>query len=107
MLHLPTFEQLRQYVRQILCTRADLDAGTPMLERTIRRKGKPCGVEFTLLAGRSVRLSAIWETLEGRILFYSQDLERFLVVPVRGPADEQIETREVQQVQIASMWRGK
>lgn len=107
MVQLPTFEELKQFVRSVLCQRADLDSLTPILETTLFRKGQPCGIEYTLLGARSVRLSAIWETLEDRLLFYDQNLERFQVTAVKGPGIDGIEGRVKEEVQVTSMWRGK
>lgn len=86
MLRLPTHAELRLYVRTVLAGRADLDVATPLVQRLLRRQGEPCGVEYTLLAGKSVRLSAIWDAVRGQVYFYDQNLERFQVSRVQGPA---------------------
>ncbi|MFO0944479.1 MAG: hypothetical protein U1D30_00815 [Planctomycetota bacterium] len=107
MVHLPTFEDLKSYVRNVLCDHADLDLLTPLMESTLWNRGQPCGIEYTLLAPRSVRLSAIWSTRENRLLFYDQDLERFRVTPVAGPDPNEILSRPKEELQIKSMWKGK
>lgn len=107
MLQLPTFEDLRRYVRETLCARADLDQLTPLLESTLWHRGQPCGIEYTLLAPRSVRLSAIWSSRENRVLFYDQNLERFEVIPVAGPASDEIPSRTREACPVNSLWKGK
>ena len=107
MIHLPTFEDLKDFVRNVLCTRADLDLFTPMLESTIFRRDRPCGIEYTLLAPRSIRLSAIWEAVEDRVLFYDQDLIRFQISEVEGPSPQGILNRPREQVAVRSLWKGK
>lgn len=107
MLYLPTFELLRDHVRQVLCTKADLELATPMLEATIFQRGQPCGIEYTLLGPRSVRLSAIWETVQKRLLFFDQELTRFQTAQVQGPDPTTILDRPRERLQVKSIWKGK
>lgn len=107
MVHLPDLIELKGYVRNVLCARADLESGTPLLESHLLRRGKPCGLEYTLLAPRAVRLSAVWDGLASRVFFYDQDLERFQTTDVAGPTLAQLGSHELERVQIKSMWRGK
>lgn len=107
MLELPTFEELRDFVHRTLCARAELDLSTPLLEAPLYRRGKVCGAEFTLLGARSCRLSAIWETIEGRILFYDQLLQRFQVSLVRGPQPEEVLQQPRQEFAVRSIWKGR
>jgi hypothetical protein len=106
MVKLASYSDLVDYVRRVLCGRADVCLETPLLACTLRRGQFRCGVEFTLLAPRSVRLSAIWEARTNRVLFYDQDLERFLVARIAGVSVEHIPVSEAHPA-VASMWRGK
>lgn len=107
MIKLPTFDALRDYVRSVLCQEADLELSTPMLEAALIRSGRHCGLEFILVGPRSVRLSSIWDALGGKILFYDQDLVRFLVTAVEGPNPTDIADRPREELQTASVWKGK
>ncbi len=84
------FEDLEEFVREILCRRADLDHSTPMVRHYLHRQSRLCAVEFTLVAPRAVRLSAIWDLRAARVLFYDQNLERFQVETVTGLSVEHI-----------------
>lgn len=106
MVRFAEYDQLEDYVRSVLCQHADFDLATPLLPMVINKRGKPCGVEFTLVAPRSVRLSAIWEAQSGRILFYDQNLERFQVTTIRGLTIDQL-PRQTEQHVVRSMWSGK
>lgn len=107
MVSIPTFEDLKEFVRNVLCHRADLDLLTPLMESTLWNRGEPCGIEYTLLAPRSVRLSAIWSSRENRLLFYDQNLDRFQVTPVAGPDPSQILTRDREELAVKTIWNGK
>ena len=106
MVRLTSFEELEGFVRDVLCSRADLDLSTPLFRNVLKRKGHPCGVEFTLVAPRSVRLSAIWESFSSRVLFYDQNLDRFQVSPVAGLSIEHLPMAE-ETVVLKSMWKGR
>lgn len=107
MLEIPTFEELKRYVKMVLCSRAGADSLAPLLEATLIRKGKACGIEYTLLPAKSVRLSAIWDTFDNRVLFYDQDLQRFMVTTVRGPDPATLDGRPVDAIATRSVWNGK
>ena len=106
MVRLTCFEDLEGWVRDVLCSRADLDSSTPLFRNVLKRKGRPCGVEFTLIAPRSVRLSAIWESFSNRVLFYDQNLDRFQVTPISGLSIEHLPV-ETQATALKSMWKGR
>lgn len=106
MVRLASYADLETYVRRVLCGQADVALDTSLLACPLRRGKYRCGMEFTLLAPRSVRLSAIWEARTNRILFYDQDLERFLIAQVAGLSVEHIPSVESSPV-VTSMWRGK
>jgi hypothetical protein len=69
---------LRDLVHRRLCDQEFLEPSVfPLTERILVRRGKPCGIFFSLHGPRSVRLTAIWETSGNRILFYNSAGERF------------------------------
>lgn len=66
-----TFEELRRYVAETLGKFESLKAEQfPLTEDVLFRSGKPCAIYFCLHGPRQVRLTAVWETDENRILFY-------------------------------------
>ena len=66
-----TFEELRGFVADTLGKIESLKAEHfPLTEDLLFRSGQPCGIYFCLHGPRQVRLSAVWETVENRILFY-------------------------------------
>jgi len=66
-----TVEQLRQFVAETLGKLESLKIDSfPLTEDVLFRAGEPCAVYFCLHGPRQVRLSALWETVENRILFY-------------------------------------
>lgn len=75
---LPTLEELRQHVMEILCARDRLDQEqTPFFQGVIRRAGRPCGLFFQVQGPRQVRMYALWAGEENRILFYDTTGQRF------------------------------
>jgi hypothetical protein len=67
-----TLEELRQYVAETLGKLESLSADRfPLTEDVLFRAGEPCAIYFCLHGPRQVRLSALWETDNNRILFYS------------------------------------
>jgi hypothetical protein len=73
-----TLDDLRHYVKNILCLENQLEIDAfPLTERTLIRANRPCGVMFCLHGPRAVKLSAIWETERNTVLFYDQTGERF------------------------------
>ena len=75
---LPTFEKLRQHIREILCSHDNLDPkATPLHQGVIKRSGRPCGLFFQLQGPRLLRAYAVWAGDENRILFYDSTGLRF------------------------------
>ncbi len=67
----PSLEELRSYVAEVLGTLESLKTDQFQLSQNIlMRAGKPCGIYFCLQGPRALRLSAIWETDQNSILFY-------------------------------------
>ena len=75
---LPSLDNLRRHVLEILCQHDRLDpAQTPLCQAVITRRGKPCGLFFQLRGPRMLRTYAVWACEENRILFYDSAGERF------------------------------
>ena len=77
MIEFATENELTEYVRDVLLRKGDFDESTPMIEATILRGSERVGSEYTLLAPRSMKLSAIWSLGESRIHFYDSEATRF------------------------------
>jgi hypothetical protein len=87
-LRLPTLDQLRDHVRQVLCRQDQLDPEqTPLDQTVILRSGRPCGLFFQVRGPRSVRTYAVWAGEEGRILFYDSQGQRFSQVRLSEAPD--------------------
>lgn len=68
---------LRRYVHERICQHNELEVDVfDLTERLLIRRGRPCGMFFCLHGPRSVKFTAIWETEQNRILFYSSSGER-------------------------------
>ena len=52
-------------------------------EMTLMRRGRDCGIQFSLDGPRSVRLGAIWASDQNVILFYDTQGQRYLKVALR------------------------
>jgi len=75
---IPHLNGLREYVYETICRHEQLELGAfQMTERILLRGGRPCGVHFCLHGPRSVKVTAIWETIRNTILFYGSTGERF------------------------------
>jgi hypothetical protein len=75
---LPTLVELTRHVLNRLCEPEHLDpTQTPLLQSTITRRGKPCGLFFQAQGPRLLKRYAIWAGDENRILFYNSSGERF------------------------------
>lgn len=77
--------QLRNYVHSTLCLQNDYEPDAfQVTERTLVRKGKPCGIYFCLHGPRSVKLTAIWETDKNTVLFYRSTGERIMTTRLKA-----------------------
>jgi hypothetical protein len=77
-LTLPNWEQLRDHVQRMLCDRDRIDfRQSSLVETTIYRSGRPCGVMFQLRGPRLVQTHAIWSADENRLLYYDSRGVRF------------------------------
>jgi hypothetical protein len=74
-------EELRTFVHQTLCERENLLIDqSPLTESPLTRRGRLCGLEFSVRGPRAVRLSAIWAADLNIVYFYDVRGERFLKV---------------------------
>ena len=85
MVSFPSLEDLREYVHYRLCRHADLITEAPLIEEQVQRKGQPCGISFVLIGPNSIRLSAIWDRIEDRLIFYDERFEKFDSMQIEGP----------------------
>jgi hypothetical protein len=73
-----TLDELRSYVKNILCLENQLEFDAfSLTERILIRADRPCGIMFCLHGPRGVKFSAIWETERNTVLFYGSTGERF------------------------------
>jgi hypothetical protein len=71
-------DELRTYVKNILCLHSQLEIDAfSLTERILIRTERPCGIFFCLRGPRGVTLTAIWETQRNTVLFYGSTGERF------------------------------
>jgi hypothetical protein len=75
---LPTPEDLRRHVLEVLCSHDQLDPKqTPLHQAVITRAGRPCGLFWQVQGPRRVCSYAVWAADEGRVLFYDPAGRRF------------------------------
>ena len=75
---LPTLNELRNHVLNVLCRTDCLDPNqTPLQQALITRRGRPCGLFFQVQGPRLLKTYAIWAGEEDRILFYDCTGARF------------------------------
>jgi hypothetical protein len=74
-----TLDDLRAYVHHVLCSKENLLPDQfRMSEMQLVRRGRACGLQFSLHGPRSVRLGAIWAADHNVIYFYDAKGERYL-----------------------------
>jgi hypothetical protein len=77
-LALSTWDELRNYVQLVLCGRDQIDPKqTSLIETSIHRLGRRCGVLFRARGPRLLQTHAIWAAEEDRLLFYDSRGVRF------------------------------
>ena len=80
-----TLDNLRAYIHHILCQKENLLADQfRMSEMQLMRRGRVCGLQFSLQGPRSVRLGAIWASDHNIIYFYDAKGERYRKERVRS-----------------------
>ena len=79
-----TLSDLRDYVHQTLCDTENLLVDQfGMTEMELSRRGRHCGLQFSLHGPRSVRLGAIWASDHNQIYFYNARGSRFMKVRLK------------------------
>jgi hypothetical protein len=69
--------QLKKFVSRTLCQLNDFEEGIfQVTEKILIRCGEKCGILFCLHGPRSVRLTAIWETVTNTVIFYGSTGEK-------------------------------
>jgi hypothetical protein len=75
---LSSLAELRDFIEQTICDQQLLVPGSfECREKVLVRRGRPCGMHFTLWGPRSVQFSAIWDAGRQTVLFYDSSGERF------------------------------
>jgi len=93
---LPALEDLRRSVHLTLCQHDNLAVEqTPMVQVSITRRGRPCGLFFQVSGPRLLKTYAIWAGDEDRILFYDCNGARFAETRLsEGPDVQKLETAD-------------
>lgn len=77
-------DDLREYIHHKLCECENLlREQFIMTEMQLTRRGRDCGLQFSLQGPRSVRLGAIWASDHNVIYFYDARGIRYLKVKLR------------------------
>ena len=72
-----SIQDLRDFVSHTLCQQNDFQVGIFQVnERLLTRRGKPCGLLFSLHGPRAVILTAVWETDKNTLNFYGSTGEK-------------------------------
>ena len=79
-----SLEDLRAYVHKTLCEKESLLADQfRMTEMQLTRRGRSCGLQFSIHGPRAVRLGAIWASDQNQLYFYDAQGTRFLKLRLR------------------------
>ena len=79
-----SLDDLRNYIHEKLCSCENLvRAQFMMSEMLLPRRGRACGLQFSLQGPRSVRLAAIWPSAHNVMSFYYARGTRSLKVNLR------------------------
>ena len=74
-----SLDDLRAFIHQTLCLKENLlEDQFSMTEMQLTRRGRACGLQFSLHGPRSVRLGAIWAADHNLVYFYDARGERYL-----------------------------
>lgn len=66
-----SIDDLKSFIHRTLCDKENLLADQfTMTEMQLNRRGRDCGLQFSLHGPRSVRLGAIWASDQNTIYFY-------------------------------------
>ncbi|NOX54491.1 MAG: hypothetical protein GXP27_08640 [Planctomycetes bacterium] len=80
-----SFSDLKRFIHRTLCEKENLlpDQFT-MSETQLTRRGRVCGMRFSIRGPRAVRLGAIWASDHNYIYFYDARGVRFRKVRLRN-----------------------
>ncbi len=79
-----SFDELRAFVHRTLCEKENLLADEfQMTETQLTRRGRQCGLHFSLHGPRAVRLEAIWASDHNTLYFYGTQGERYQKVQLK------------------------
>lgn len=79
-----SLNDLRNFIHQTLCEKENLlEDQFEMTEMQLFRRGRDCGLQFSLHGPRSVRLGAIWAADQNIIYFYDTRGNRYLKLRLR------------------------
>jgi len=85
---LTSLHKLREHVHHELCEKNDFEPGAfQITERYLLTGEKPCGIYFCLHGPRSVKVTAIWDTRQSTVLYYSSSGERIDKVKIEQGAE--------------------
>ncbi|MCA9117557.1 MAG: hypothetical protein KDA79_20950 [Planctomycetaceae bacterium] len=74
-----SLDDLRTFIHKTLCQKENLlEEQFTMTEMQLMRRGRECGLQFSLHGPRSVRLGAIWASDHNVVYFYDARGERYL-----------------------------
>lgn len=80
-----SLDELRAFVHRTLCEKENLLADQfTMTEMQITRRGRACGLQFSIHGPRSVRLGAIWAADHNVIYFYDANGERYRKIRLKN-----------------------
>ena len=93
--HIFTLEELREFVHQSLCEKENLLADEFNLsEMKLMRRGRDCGLQFSIHGPRSVRLGAVWASDHNMLYFYDATGNRFAKIRLTNRVHTTVESAE-------------
>jgi hypothetical protein len=79
-----SLNDLRAFIHQTLCEKENLlEDQFQMTEMQLFRRGRNCGLQFSLHGPRSVRLGAIWASDQNMIYLYDASGNRYQKLRLR------------------------
>ena len=79
-----SLNDLRAFIHQTLCEKENLlEDQFQMTEMQLFRRGRDCGLQFSLHGPRSVRLGAIWASDQNMIYLYDASGNRYQKLRLR------------------------
>ncbi len=79
-----SIDDLKNYVHKTLCKKENLvEDQFSMTEMQLKRRGRDCGLQFSIHGPRMVRLGAIWASDHNMIYFYDTRGIRYAKVRLR------------------------